>query len=172
MNLPELIIFILPAYIANSAPVILHGKTPLDMGQKFLDKQPLLGKSKTIKGFVAGVFAGTVTGALIAAALPYLWHTSFNDKVLTAFLLSLGAMTGDSIGSFIKRRRGILSGQESKITDKVWFLIGALIFAFPLYNGKINLEILDIALLFALTFFLHISFNRIAHVLKLKKVPW
>ncbi|MDP3742035.1 MAG: CDP-archaeol synthase, partial [Candidatus Micrarchaeota archaeon] len=97
---------------------------------------------------------------------------SLVEKIILSFLLSFGALLGDSIGSFIKRRRGMESGRESLVTDKVWFLVVSLIVAFPVYSGRINLELVDVVFLFVLTFFLHIAFNRIAHFLKLKKVPW
>ena len=35
--------FILPAYFANAAPVVLGGGPPLDMGKKFLDGRRILG---------------------------------------------------------------------------------------------------------------------------------
>ncbi|MBI4406699.1 CDP-2,3-bis-(O-geranylgeranyl)-sn-glycerol synthase [Candidatus Micrarchaeota archaeon] len=171
MEIVDLIIFILPAYVANSVPVILHGKTPIDMGQRFVDQQRLLGRSKTVKGFIAGVLAGTLVGLIIALS-PFFSFLTTSDKLIIAFLLSLGAMAGDSIGSFIKRRRGIKSGRESFFTDKLWFLVGSLLFAFPYYNGRINLQIMDVAVLLALTLLLHICFNRLAHAFNLKKVPW
>ncbi len=173
MNLLELILFVLPAYVANAAPVILGGKTPIDFGQQLGDRKRIFGKSKTIRGFISGVAAGTLASIVLAIAVPqFLPLVSFNYKIAISFLLSLGAMAGDLFGSFLKRRSGMASGQESLISDKLWFLIVALLLAFPLYSGKITLELVDVVFLFVLTFFLHIAFNRIAHFLKLKKVPW
>ncbi len=173
MDLLELVLFILPAYVANASPVILGGKMPLDLGQKFIDKKRILGSSKTIKGFIAGTAAGTLAGIVLAVAVPqFLPSFSLIEKTAVSFLLSFGALLGDSIGSFIKRRRGLESGRESLVTDKIWFLVVSLLLAFPFYSGKLNLELIDVVFLFVLTFFLHIAFNRIAHLLKLKKVPW
>lgn len=172
MDLLQLILFILPAYVANASPVILGGKTPIDLGQQFSDKKRIFGKSKTIRGFIAGVAAGTIAGAILAFFPQFLPTLSFNDKLLVSFLLSFGAMAGDLFGSFLKRRSGMESGQESLVSDKLWFLVGALLFAAPVFVNKITLELIDIILLAVLTFFLHIIFNRLAHFLKLKKVPW
>ncbi len=173
MDVVQLILFIFPAYAANAAPVLFAGRTPIDMGQQLGDKRRLFGKGKTIRGFIAGVAAGTLTGVILATFVPeFLIHVPFNDKLLFSFLLSLGAMTGDLIGSFVKRRWGMESGRESLVMDKILFAITALILAFPIYNGKIPLEAIDIIVLLILTFILHVAFNRIAHLLKLKKVPW
>jgi len=38
-----LIIFILPAYFANSSPVILGGGAPIDLGRKAWDKKRIFG---------------------------------------------------------------------------------------------------------------------------------
>ncbi len=169
----ELLIFILPTYVANAAPVVLRGKTPIDMGQKMKDKNRIFGENKTIKGFLFAIAAGTIVSALTALLLPQVFsQLSFNEKIALGFLLSLGAMLGDLIGSFVKRRIGMQSGQESPIMDKILFAITALIVAYPIYNGKIALGILDATIILILTYFLHIVFNRIAHAAKLKKVPW
>ncbi len=173
MELLQLILFILPAYIANAAPVILGGKTPIDLGQKMNDKKRILGKGKTIRGFIAGVLAGTVAGFFLSVYVAeFMTHAPFNDKIIISFFLSLGAMSGDAIGSFIKRRIGIESGNESLVTDQLLFLGVALLFSYPFYTGKVELQLVDVAVLAIVTFFLHVAFNRIAHAAKLKKVPW
>ncbi|MFH0713844.1 MAG: CDP-2,3-bis-(O-geranylgeranyl)-sn-glycerol synthase [Candidatus Micrarchaeota archaeon] len=173
MNPLEIILFILPAYVANATPVLLRGKTPIDFGTQLGDKQRIFGQNKTIKGFIAGVAGGTVTGIIITLLFPQIFPTvSTNDKILIYFLLSLGAMLGDLIGSFVKRRRGMQSGSESLVMDKILFVIIALVVAYPAYSGKINLLHLDAVIIVALTYLLHIAFNKIAHYLKLKKVPW
>ena len=146
MNILELILFILPAYVANAAPVILGGKTPIDLGQQLGDKKRIFGKSKTIRGFVAGVASGTIVGAILALSIPqFLPALSLNDKIAISFLLSLGAMAGDLFGSFLKRRNGMASGQESPISDKLWFLVGSLVFAAPVFVNKISLELVDVS---------------------------
>lgn len=173
MDIFQLILFILPAYIANASPVILGGKTPIDFGQQLGDRKRIFGKSKTIRGFIAGVASGTAGGLILALLVPQFLPTlSLNYKIAISFLLSLGALAGDLFGSFLKRRSGMESGQESLVSDKLWFLVGALLFAAPVFINKVNLEIIDVVFLGVLTFFLHITFNRIAHFLKLKKVPW
>ncbi|OIO21969.1 hypothetical protein COV61_00210 [Candidatus Micrarchaeota archaeon CG11_big_fil_rev_8_21_14_0_20_47_5] len=168
-----LILFILPAYFANSTPVIFGGGEPLDFGKKFLDGRRLLGKGKTIRGFLSGVFAGMLIGVLEALILPY---TPFNffcnpsNYVVLAFFLSTGTMAGDSLGSFIKRRLAIPSGSPSLLLDQLAFLAIALFFAYPRASFLYALE--SLLFLFVLTYFLHVAFNVLANKLGLKRVPW
>ncbi|MDD5096827.1 MAG: CDP-archaeol synthase, partial [Candidatus ainarchaeum sp.] len=70
MDLIGLIIFILPCYIANAAPVLLGGGQPIDFGANFPDGRRILGDAKTVRGFVGGVAAGTVAAGILALYLP------------------------------------------------------------------------------------------------------
>ena len=85
-----LLIFILPAYIANSTPVIFGGGTPMDFGRKAWDRKRCLGDGKTWRGFIAGIAMGTLAGAAIAGLL------GNNFYVWLGFLLSFGALAGDA----------------------------------------------------------------------------
>jgi len=49
-----------------------------------------------------------------------------------AILMSFGALTGDIIGSFIKRRVNVKSGDPSPFMDQLGFILMALIFAYPI----------------------------------------
>lgn len=168
----SLFAFVLPAYVANAVPVLFRGKTPIDLGATLPDKKRLLGQGKTVKGFVAGVFFGTLFGIILWANLN-IYSLGFQEKAIAAFLLSLGTMSGDALGSFIKRRMGFKQGQALAIFDQLFFLIVALAFAFafkPQIAGQIGL-MGTLILLFA-TYVLHAAANKLAHFLKLKKVPW
>lgn len=174
MDLLQLVLFILPAYVANSAPVISGGKTPIDLGARLSDKQRLLGPGKTYRGLLVGIAAGTLAGVVLAFVLPqhYIPGAETNQKILIAFALSFGTMLGDSIGSFIKRRRKLKPGQETVITDKLTFLFTALLIGYPLYSPTFQLQVIDVIILIVLTVVLHRAFNLAAHAVKLKKVAW
>ena len=104
--------YILPAYVANGSAVILKGKTPIDQGVKFVDGRPLFGKGKTIKGFVFAALLGTSIGFLQA----YLANDiSF---AYLGLLLSIGAMVGDTIGSFFKRRFNLKRGEAAPLSPQ------------------------------------------------------
>ncbi|HDI12493.1 MAG: CDP-2,3-bis-(O-geranylgeranyl)-sn-glycerol synthase [Hadesarchaea archaeon] len=154
--------FILPAYVANATPVILGGGSPLDGGKKLKDGRPIFGPGKTIRGFMAGVIAGSAMGGLEGVVEQS--HIYF----LLGFLLSLGALVGDLLGSFIKRRLNIPRGRPAPILDQIGFVVFALVFASPvmLPSGEIILTIL------AITPLIHLGTNLIAYKLGLKDRPY
>ncbi len=170
MDIPALLIFLIPIYIANSSPVLLGGGSPLDLGEKFFDKKRILGKGKTVKGFIAGVVCGTVAGVLIAMIYPLAFFAGTTIQILGGFALSLGTMTGDSLGSFIKRRFDIARGRPFVI-DTALFLAVALIFVYPFADiGLYRIE--NLLFMFGLTIIMHPAANFIANKMGLKNVPW
>src|SRR5438093_10643253 len=90
------LLFIGPAYVANAAPLVFGGRTPLDGGRKFLDGQPIFGSHKTVRGLVAGIIAGSVLGAVDSLFDPGL--------ILAGFMISLGAVLGDLLSVVVERR--------------------------------------------------------------------
>lgn len=171
----------LSAWIANAIPVLGGGGKPIDGGRNFRDGRRILGNGKTVRGFVVGIFFGTLTGIGQFLAAPYLRPvlsqfvtiTPEMDYVLSisvpvAFLLWLGALTGDVIGSFIKRRVNVKSGDPSPFLDQVGFIIMALIFAFPLMMPSP----VFVMILILTTLGIHWLSNALGYVLGLKKNPW
>lgn len=146
------IIFILPAYVANATPVIFKGKIPIDLNCKFFDGKPILGKHKTIRGFISGILAGSLVGFL-------------QQRFLIGFLMASGAMIGDLAGSFIKRRFDIEPGASLPVIDQLGFLAGALLFSLIVIIPPPEL----IITLVLITPPLHVSTNVLANVLGLKK---
>jgi CDP-2,3-bis-(O-geranylgeranyl)-sn-glycerol synthase len=182
LALIELAIWIgLPAWIANATPVLVGGGKPIDGGRYFRDGRRVLGNGKTIRGFIVGIIFGTLTGFGQVFVAPYLRPllamfvtiTSEMDYALfmqfpAAILMSFGALTGDLLGSFIKRRFNVESGDPSPVMDQLGFIIMALIFAAPIFEpGPVFIAILIIA-----TFFIHWLSNAIGYLLGLKKHPW
>lgn len=171
----------LPAWIANSMPVVFGGGMPIDRGKHFRDGRRLFGDGKTIRGFIVGVLCGTLVGlaqVLIAPSLrpilaQYVTITDDMDLVLlmtlpSAFLLSFGALLGDLIGSFLKRRVDIKSGNPSPVLDQLGFIIMGLILASPvLQPGPQYITILVIT-----TLLIHWISNALGYLLGFKKNPW
>lgn len=170
----SLIIFILPSYFANSVPVLLGGGKPIDFGKKFSDGRRLFGDGKTIRGFLAGIFAGllvaSLEGIFLAGSGFDIYSGSASTYVFAGFLLSLGTMIGDLAGSFVKRRQNISQGKSSFMLDQLSFLAFALLFAYPLAYHLLTIE--AVLFLAVLTYFVHVGANIIANRLGLKKVPW
>ena len=154
------IVYILPAYVANGAPVIFGGGAPLDMGRKLRGK-PILGSHKTIKGTVAGLLAGFLVAYIESFFLGYM--------LAVGVMLSLGTHAGDITGSFIKRRLGRKEGAKSLVLDQYLFLVMALLFAAPL---GIMPNVYGLLFIFVLTGVLHKATNMAAYKAKIKKVPW
>jgi len=159
-------LYVFPLYVANSIPVIVHGRTPLDFNKKLFGK-PIFGNGKTIVGFLAGVTAGTLVGAVITLIFPYSLLIVPNYIEL-AFFLALGALVGDLTKSFAKRRFGINRGEKWVFMDQLDFIVGGLVFSFIARFP----ELWIVVILFVATFFIHLAANWIAFELGLKKVPW
>ena len=166
----------LPAYFANMAPVIVKKinflKVPIDF-RKEINNKPILGKNKTFRGLFFGVLF-----AIIIAYVQYIVynHGIFMDLILTdysnwlllGFLMGFGAIFGDLIKSFIKRRLNYEPGRPFVPWDQTDFVIGAIIFAYPLIILSIN----KIAIILLLSFALHIIVNHIAFYMRIRKEKW
>jgi len=164
--------FIFPAYIANMCPVIF-GKLNFPFGKAINAK--LFGENKTWRGFYAG-YLGAFIVLLVQAFLSskgifeqyaFLDYSEIN-LLLYAGLFGIGAILGDLIESFFKRRVGIKSGQPWFPFDQLDFVIGALALLAPLYI----LPWENILALAIITPILHFLTNVIAYLLGLKKVWW
>ncbi len=163
----ELIVaYVVPLYFANAAPIIFHGKKPVDFGKKIGNKR-ILGDGKTILGALFGIVVGSFCGILIYLIFPEIQIISSN-YILLAFLLSAGAILGDIVKSFFKRRVGIKSGEKWFLVDQLDFIIGGLVLSSFFRLPEIEL----IVFLFVVTVFVHTATNIAAFKLKLKKVPW
>jgi len=167
----------LPAYVPNNAAVLAGGGPPIDGGRTWRGKR-LLGDGKTWRGTVAGILAG----AALALALNALHPTasSLTAVGLPSFplpasvTLPLGAMLGDVVASFLKRRTGRGRGTAFPGLDQLDFVVAALLLtalAVPGWFGRtFTLPVLAVVLV--LTPALHLGTNGAAHLLGLKEEPY
>jgi CDP-2,3-bis-(O-geranylgeranyl)-sn-glycerol synthase len=155
--------FILPAYCANAVPVIFGGGLPMDFGKNFIDGKLLFGAHKTFRGFFSGLFIGMLIG-IVQTNLPIFQPI----HILQGFILSLGALTGDLIHSFIKRRLSLPPGASFPVADQLDFVVGALLFS--LFVSPPSLPVVLIILI--VTPPIHVLTNFIAYRLKVKKEPF
>ncbi|WEU41038.1 MAG: CDP-2,3-bis-(O-geranylgeranyl)-sn-glycerol synthase [Candidatus Odinarchaeum yellowstonii] len=180
--------YAIPAYVANGLAVITGGGKPIDLGRKFRDGRRIFGDGKTIRGFIGGVACGFIAGLIQLLIAPYfnefiqplITLYSLNPVIsgqyqliiytppLRAFLLALGGLTGDLVGSFIKRRLNLERGRPAPFIDQLDFICFALLFAY--FITPISLEY--IIILIVLTPVIHLLANIAAYYLKLKSVPW
>lgn len=115
--------FFLPAFLANMAAVPCgRGTAPID-GGRTLWGAPLFGRNKTWWGF----FGGSASGFLIGM----FWQgiTTGVVSVWLTFALAFGALLGDLLGSFFKRRFDRAPGSRVPLLDEFDYLIGATVCA-------------------------------------------
>ncbi len=160
--------FIFPAYCANAVPVIFGGGHPLDAGRAFFDGKPILGSHKTLRGFLSGLIVGTLVGflqTLIFQNVIFQYDSRFRYDIMLGFVLSLGALVGDLVESFIKRRLNIPPGSSLPVADQLDFVAGALLFSLPFSS----LTLLTVLVIILITLPLHLITNVFAGHLSLKK---
>ena len=169
----------MPAYVANATPVIFGGGRPIDGGRKFIDGRPIFGPGKTVRGFVAGLAAGILIGSIQWLATdPFgIWQggqyysiavSGALGAVTLSFLLALGALLGDMMGSFIKRRLGLPRGSRALGLDQLGFVAIALLLASLVASFSWQM----VAVLFVLTLPIHMGTNFVNYKLGLKSKPY
>ena len=132
---------IIPAYIANASAVLVGGGTPVDFGKNWRDGKRILGDGKTWRGLFAGAFIGMTAGFGLAVAARYIALSDFAFLNLSdfegfplmipiIFSLCFGALAGDVVKSFFKRRIGKNRGEDWILFDQIDFIVGALLFSF------------------------------------------
>ncbi len=167
--------FLLPAGLANMAPVLVKGyfkkmAVPIDLNKKFKGR-PVFGPNKTWRGIIFGIIFALIFFAIQKWLYQYpffkkLSLINYNEiSLFFGFLLGLGAVLGDLIKSFFKRRLGIGSGKPWIIFDQIDWMVGALIFSSLIYlpSWSIIITLLILALI------LHPLVNYIGFLLKMKE---
>ncbi|VVB74577.1 CDP-archaeol synthase [Candidatus Tiddalikarchaeum anstoanum] len=164
---------LIPAYIANGSPPFLirmpFKKHPLDFGLK-IGKNRVFGDGKTIEGLILASIMGYLMGLLVTYFISILPSTitALSLPPLSYLFIGLGAMIGDLIGSFYKRRMGLPRGANMGLLDMEDFIIGSLI-AVRFYTPY-SWYIVIIALV--LTPIVHRAANIIGYKIGVKREPW
>jgi len=180
----EAVWLIFPAYIANSSAVLFgHGK-PVDMGRKLSDGRRIFGDGKTWYGLLGGTLAGIAFGfgQILGSGIQYPNHHWGYGPTPTAYLIAIlipvGALLGDLLGSFIKRRLGLRRGEQIIGLDIYDLIIGVfillLIFQFNWFYKTFldGIRLIALLTIFILTPLLHRFTNIIGYKLGKKKEPW
>jgi CDP-2,3-bis-(O-geranylgeranyl)-sn-glycerol synthase len=160
--------FIFPAYCANAVPVIFGGGYPLDAGRTFFDGKPMFGSHKTLRGFFSGLVVGTSVGFIQTFLFQHVlfqYDPQFRYDVLLGFMLSLGALVGDLIESFIKRRLDLPPGSSLPIADQLDFVAGALLFSLPVSSPPLS----TVLIIIVITLPMHLLTNFLANLLGIKR---
>jgi CDP-2,3-bis-(O-geranylgeranyl)-sn-glycerol synthase len=159
--------FILPAYFANSTPVVASKflskyNKPIDF-RKTLKGKPILGPGKTWMGLAAGLIIASFVGYIQGITLI---HPLITWKI--GFLLGCGALLGDIIASFIKRRVNLKRGSRVFGLDQLDFILGAFFFAWLINQFNITYFII----ILIITPAIHLLANFLAYKIGVKQEPW
>ncbi len=173
----------LPAMLPNSAAVVFGGKTKIDFGKSWRGKR-IFGDGKSWRGLFGGAFSGILLGLVLIgiAALcgsdDYWGFGGFYSNVGVLACLSFGAILGDLMAAFIKRRIGLERGAKAPILDQYDFVIGAFLLTSIFYPGWVyahyieGMHICALIFLLLIMFAIHRSVNIIGYKMGLKKEPW
>lgn len=163
-RLLQLLYFMAPAYFANMAPPFvrywkgwnrpIHART--------------LGDHKTVVGYALGVLAAVTSTAVQAAIDAPFGLVDYARWPWLGLAFGVGAMTGDSLKSYFKRRRGVPPGAQWVPFDQLDFALGALLLVGP-FAG---LGWLDVLAILIGTLVGDIVVNRAAFRLGIKATPW
>lgn len=179
MFILECLWFFLPAGIANMTPVLVRKinflNIPVDFGKKYKG-EPIFGSHKTFRGFFFGILVAI--GLVYLQKLLYQNYDFFNqiaiipydryNVLLLGFLMGFGALFGDLVKSYIKRRMNVKPGKKFVPWDQIDFIIGFLFFVSIIYIPPVSVIIF---LLVAIPFF-HIGINFLGYYLKVQNTKW
>ncbi len=158
--------FFLPAYFANMAPVFFK-KIP------FLNipvSEKKYGSHKTWRGLVVaplmGMFIFWIQKLLYNAGFKSLALIDYNDfSILLGFTIGAGAILGDLVKSYYKRKENIKEGESWLVFDQLDFVIGGIIGSFFFYVPKAEV----VLILLIASPLLHIIVNYFGYLLKIRE---
>jgi len=163
-RLAQLLYLMAPAYLANmTPPFVKYWK-----GWNAPINRRWFGSHKTVLGFAAGMIVSLATAW---AQWAIAWSgglIAYDAWPLVGLALGGGALTGDAVKSFFKRRRGIPPGESWVPADQVDFVLGALVFAAPW--ARLGLD--DIVAILAVSFVGDIAVNYAAYLLGIRDSKW
>lgn len=179
--------FFLPAGLANASPVffnkipfISRWNTPLDFGLIRGGKR-LFGDNKKWRGLIGGILVAaltvylqyklarsSVTGVGLVISQLSDKVNYFDSRILwLGPLLGFGALAGDAIESFFKRRVGVKAGESWFPFDQTDYIVGGLLASLLV----VRLSLAQYLAIFIIYFGLHLISSYVGYLLKLKQKP-
>jgi CDP-2,3-bis-(O-geranylgeranyl)-sn-glycerol synthase len=147
---------------------------PID-GGRIMNGQPLFGANKSWRGLLAGIIGGLIISgiqAILFRTSPFFQDLSLFDYrpiwIYFGILAGTGAIIGDLIKSFFKRRVNIKAGDSWPIFDQLDFIFGFFIFTFFIFWPGWSVFII----VCLITLILHPLTNIISYLIGWKKVWW
>lgn len=166
----------LPAGLANASPALFRWlpvfNSPIDFGKSINGKR-ILGDNKTWRGLICGTFIAIFFVYIQKIIYPLTSEFSIINYseinfLLFGFLLGFGALFGDIVESFFKRRKNLEPGESWVPFDQIdWILGGAILLnIYILLPIKTNLGIL---IIFGI---IHPAVNHAAYWLGIRKTKF
>ena len=209
LDIATVLIIASPAYLANTGAMLFGKWLPekfnipklvIDGGKNWTDGYRILGDGKSWNGLFGGAFFSGilmmfthflfverkldskpfVDPLALANSTDWFWFANEWGAAFTmGFILGIGCLIGDSLGSFVKRRKGLKRegdiSSEAPILDTMPFAILIFIFSYIFFSNQIladdSLKFPIIGLLI-LTPIIHRSFNVFGYKVGLKDVPY
>ena len=162
MHLSTILQSLMLLALANGTPLFvkkLFGAwftQPLDGGILFVDRRPLFGRSKTLRGVAASLIVTTV-GALLLDLPPEIGAA-----------VAAAAMAGDLCSSFIKRRLALPPSSQALGLDQVPESLLPLLVC----RTELSLTAIDIALAVAIFFGGELVLSRLLYKAHLRDQPY
>ncbi len=170
----ESIWFLMPAYVAILFPVLTKNISfldkPVDLGKKFKGKR-IFGKNKTYRGLFFGFLAGMIMTTIQIILFKYSiiqnlsWIDYSESGLLIGVLLSFGALLGDLVKSFFKRRLNIKPSEPWIFFDQADYIFGAILLVSIVYLPNWD----RILILFITGIIIHFISVWISYLLGIKK---
>ena len=175
----------LPLFISNPTAVFTANKMPMDFGKNFYDGKRILGDGKSWGGLVGGTLFGMLAGLIMAVIIrrtdaSVYWHFGNTELEIlrNVFLISFGALFGDAVASFFKRRMKFDRGVAVPGLDQfdmiagVWILLVIFSWNFFSRNFIYDGRWIGLVAVLVLTPLLHRVANIIGYKIGVKQVPW
>jgi CDP-2,3-bis-(O-geranylgeranyl)-sn-glycerol synthase len=162
MHLRLILQLLIALAIANTTPVLINrflGRRwcyPIDGGVKFVDRQPLLGSSKTIRGIAISILLTAAGAALIGLG----WKVGLT--------IGAAAMGGDLFSSFLKRRMNLEASSKATGLDQ----IPESLFPLLACRHTLSLTALDIVITVVVFFLGEVLLARLFYKLHLREHPY
>lgn len=160
----ELLYMMLPIYVANMAPPFVKywrwWNRPISMRW--------LGSHKTVVGFFLGIAAAILT-ALVQSRIHWQGDlVSYEQWFRLGLASGCGAMIGDSLKSYVKRRLNIAPGQSWIPADQLDFVLGGLL----ALSFWVRLGWLDVIMILTVSFVGDILINHLSFQLGIRNTRW
>lgn len=160
-----------PMFVSK-LPFLRDWKAPLDFNKQ-LGGKPIFGKNKTWRGLLSGIVVAIITvyaqQLLLEVLGKNIWVAGQNfteySAVILGTLLGAGALLGDAVESFFKRRINIAPGKSWFPFDQIDYIIGAALLTYPIMPLSFGQYILMILIGFAL----HLAATTVGYLLHLKE---